>query len=117
MSENTMPEVGGEYKYGFKDDIEPLFTTGEGLTEDIVRQISAAKNEPEWMLDFRLKAYELYRKLPMPDFGPDLSPLDFEHINYFRRDSDRVARDWDDVPEEIKRRLIVLEFLKQNVNI
>ena len=48
------------------------------------------------MLDFRLKAYELYRKLPMPDFGPDLSPLDFEHINYFRRDSDRVARDWDD---------------------
>lgn len=103
MSENTMPELGGEYKYGFKDDIEPLFTTGEGLTEDIVRQISAAKNEPEWMLDFRLKAYELYRKLPMPDFGPDLSPLDFEHINYFRRDSDRVARDWDDVPEEIKR--------------
>ena len=89
MSENTMPELGGEYKYGFKDDIEPLFTTGEGLTEDIVRQISAAKNEPEWMLDFRLKAYELYRKLPMPDFGPDLSPLDFEHINYFRRDSDR----------------------------
>ena len=73
------------------------------MTEDIVRQISAAKNEPEWMLDFRLKAYELYRKLPMPDFGPDLSPLDFEHINYFRRDSDRVARDWDDVPEEIKK--------------
>lgn len=103
MSENTMPELGGEYKYGFKDDIEPLFTTGEGLTEDIVRQISAAKNEPEWMLDFRLKAYELYRKLPMSDFGPDLSPLDFEHINYFRRDSDRVARDWDDVPEEIKK--------------
>ena len=57
MSENTMPELGGEYKYGFKDDIEPLFTTGEGLTEDIVRQISAAKNEPEWMLEVRLQAY------------------------------------------------------------
>lgn len=51
-----IPELGGEYKYGFKDDIKPIYTTGEGLTEEIVRKISEAKNEPEWMLDFRLKA-------------------------------------------------------------
>ena len=98
-----IPELGGEYKYGFKDDIKPIYTTGEGLTEEIVRKISEAKNEPEWMLDFRLKVYETYKNLSMPDFGPDLSPLDFEHINYFRRDSEGVARDWDEVPEEIKK--------------
>ncbi len=98
-----MPKLGGEYQYGFKDDITPVFTTGEGLTEEIVRAISAAKNEPEWMLEFRLNAYKIYRKLEMPKFGPDLSKLDFEHINYFRRDTDKVARDWDDVPEDIKK--------------
>ncbi|GEN47893.1 Fe-S cluster assembly protein SufB [Ligilactobacillus pobuzihii] len=100
---NTVPEVGGEYKYGFKDDIEPIYTTGEGLTEEIVREISAAKNEPQWMLDFRLKSYEIYKKLPMPKFGPDLSGIDLDKINYFRRDSDKVARSWNDVPEDIKK--------------
>ncbi|MCP0885935.1 Fe-S cluster assembly protein SufB [Ligilactobacillus sp. WILCCON 0076] len=98
-----MPTLGGEYQYGFKDDITPVFTTGEGLTEDIVREISAAKNEPQWMLDFRLKAYKIYQRLSMPNFGPDLSTLDFEHINYFRRDTDKVARNWEDVPEDIKK--------------
>ncbi|GKS82390.1 Fe-S cluster assembly protein SufB [Ligilactobacillus pabuli] len=99
---NTVPDVGGEYKYGFKDDIQPIYTTGEGLTEDIVREISAVKHEPQWMLDFRLNAYKIYQELSMPDFGPDLSALDLDKINYFRRDSDSVARSWDDVPPEIK---------------
>lgn len=100
---SSVPDVGGEYKYGFKDDIEPIYTTGEGVTEDIVREISAVKNEPQWMLDFRLKAYEIYKKLPMPKFGPDLSGIDLDKINYFRRDADKVARNWDDVPEDIKK--------------
>lgn len=98
----SMLGLGGEYKYGFKDDIQPILTTGEGLSEDTVRQISAAKNEPDWMLDFRLKAFACYRKMAMPDFGPDLSAIDLEHINYFRRDSQHVARKWEDVPSEIK---------------
>ncbi|QLL78193.1 Fe-S cluster assembly protein SufB [Ligilactobacillus saerimneri] len=102
MIEPDIKDIGKEYKYGFKDNIEPILTTGEGLTADIVRQISAAKNEPEWMLDFRLRAYKIYRKLPMPSFGPDLSKLDYEHINYFRRSTDKVARSWDDVPQEMK---------------
>ena len=103
MTEPKMPDIGGEYKYGFKDDIKPIFTTGEGLNEEVIRQISQAKNEPDWMLEFRLKSFEIYKKLPMPDFGPDLSGVNFETINYFRRDSDRVARKWEDVPEDIKK--------------
>lgn len=98
---NKIPTIG-EYQYGFKDDVTPVLTTGEGLNEDVIRQISKAKNEPKWMLDFRLKAYQTYLKAPMPNFGPDLTKIDFDHINYFRRDTDFVARDWDDVPDKIK---------------
>jgi ABC-type transport system involved in Fe-S cluster assembly, permease component len=58
-----------DYEYGFHDDIEPKYSTGRGLTEETVRKISAEKKEPQWMLDYRLKSYELYKKLPMPNFG------------------------------------------------
>lgn len=95
-------DVGGEYEYGFKDDIEPVYSTGRGLTEAIVREISAAKNEPEWMLDYRLRAFAIYEKMPMPSFGPDLSKLDLANMRYFQRASDNVARDWEDVPDKIK---------------
>lgn len=103
MADASMLGLGGEYKYGFKDDIQPILTTGEGLNEEIVRQISAAKNEPDWMLDFRLKSFKRYEQMEMPDFGPDLSTLDLNHINYFRRDSEGIARNWEDVPENIKK--------------
>ncbi|MDK1727798.1 Fe-S cluster assembly protein SufB [Dellaglioa algida] len=95
-------DVGGEYEYGFKDDFEPIYSTGRGLTEATVREISAAKNEPEWMLDYRLRAFALYEKIPMPSFGPDLSQLDLANMRYFQRASDTIARDWDDVPDKIK---------------
>ncbi len=96
--------VPGEKKsqYGFKDRVTPILTTGQGLNEAVIRQISAAKHEPEWMLRFRLRAYATYRKLPLPQFGPDLSALDFEKINYFRRDTSRPVRRWEDVPAQIK---------------
>ena len=103
MTDEAIKNLGGQYQYGFKDDIEPIYTTGEGLSEEVVRKISAAKNEPKWMLDIRLAAYKTYRKLSLPNFGPDLTKLDYEHINYFRRDSDFVARKWEDVPEDIKK--------------
>lgn len=99
---DELASLSQPYQYGFKDDVTPTYTTGEGLTEEIVREISRVKNEPEWMLEFRLKAYQRYLQMELPDFGPDLSELDFEHINYFRRDSDFIARDWEDVPEKIK---------------
>ena len=62
-----------DYQFGFHDNVEPKFSTGRGLTEEVVRQISAEKHEPKWMLDYRLKAFHIYEKMPIPDFGPDLS--------------------------------------------
>ena len=66
-----------EYKYGFHDDIESLIDTGKGLNEDIVRAISEYKNEPAWMKEFRINAYHTFEKMPMQDWGPDLSEIDF----------------------------------------
>jgi len=91
-----------EYDYGFSDDVEPVFSTGRGLTEDVVRAISREKKEPQWMLDFRLKSFHAYEKMPMPDFGPDLSDLDLEHMLYYQKATDKQYRDWEDVPDKIK---------------
>ena len=76
-----VPELE-EYKFGFHDDVQPVFSTGEGLTEDIVREISRVKQEPEWMLEFRLKSLEAFNKMPMQNWGPDLSDIDFDAIKY-----------------------------------
>lgn len=92
-----------DYEYGFHDDIEPAFSTGRGLTEATVRSISAEKNEPQWMLDYRLHAYEVYKKLPMPAYGPDLSQLDLKNMHYYQKMTDKKYRDWDDVPEDLKK--------------
>lgn len=91
-----------DYEYGFHDDIKPKYSTGRGLTEETVRQISAEKKEPQWMLDYRLKSYALYKKLPMPNFGPDLSDLDLENMYYYQKMTDKKYRDWDDVPDKMK---------------
>ena len=92
-----------QYEYGFHDDVEPEYSTGRGLTEETVREISAAKHEPQWMLDYRLKAYKIYKELPMPKFGPDLSELDLKNMLYYQKMTDKKFRDWDDVPEDLKR--------------
>ncbi|MEJ1299239.1 Fe-S cluster assembly protein SufB [Latilactobacillus sakei] len=99
--ETTMPQFEN-YDYGFSDDVEPVFSTGRGLTEDVVRAISHEKKEPQWMLDFRLKSFHAYEKMPMPDFGPDLSGLDLEHMLYYQKATDKQYRDWEDVPDKIK---------------
>lgn len=91
-----------EYKYGFKDEDVSIYSTGTGLTEDTIREISAAKNEPEWMLDFRLRAYRCFRAMPMPSFGPDLSKMDFDSYTYFTRVAKGETKSWDDVPSTIK---------------
>ncbi|MFD1464648.1 Fe-S cluster assembly protein SufB [Lapidilactobacillus mulanensis] len=99
--QSSVPDLGS-YDYGFSDDVKPVYSTGRGLTEETVREISAAKHEPQWMLDYRLQAYHTYLKMPMPDFGPDLSALDLENMLYYQKATDRQYRDWDDVPTEIK---------------
>jgi Fe-S cluster assembly protein SufB len=94
-----------EYKYGFVTDKgKPVFKAQPGLSEEVVRQISAHKDEPEWMLEFRLKALEIYYSKPMPTWGGDLSRLNdtLDEIYYYLRPQDRMERSWDDVPQEIK---------------
>jgi len=75
----------------------------DGLTKELVREISAQKNEPEWMLDFRLKCLDIFHKLPMPNWGPSLKALDLNKITYFLRPDAKRSNSWDDVPEDIKK--------------
>ena len=89
-------------KYDFKDKEEYIFKSGKGLTEDIVRAISNKKQEPKWMLDFRLKAFEIFKKKSMPVWGADLSTIKFNDFYYYAKPSEKAEKNWDDVPENIK---------------
>jgi Fe-S cluster assembly protein SufB len=92
----------GEYKYGFQDPETYVFKARKGLNEEIVRQISAMKCEPEWMLDFRLRGYKHFTQRPIPTWGPDLSTLDLDDIYYYVKPTEAEGRTWDDVPDTIK---------------
>jgi Fe-S cluster assembly protein SufB len=94
--------IVGDYKYGFHTDSKILYDTGKGINEDVVRSISAHKNEPAWMLDFRLESYKHFQSIGNPKWGPDLSSIDFDALTYFIRSTDRAENSWDDVPAEIK---------------
>lgn len=93
----------GEYAYGFSDEQTSIAHTGIGLSKEVVRQISAFKNEPQWMLEFRLKALEAFLKMKNPKFGPSLASLDFDSYTYFNRVVSGETRNWDEVPETIKQ--------------
>jgi Fe-S cluster assembly protein SufB len=95
-------DIGSEYKYGFHDPELPVFKTRVGLDEDVVREISAHKSEPQWMLDFRLKALKTFLSKPRPTWGGDLEQIDFDSIFYYLKPSAGAERTWDDVPEDIK---------------
>ena len=94
-----------EYRHGFHDPENYVFKSDKGLTREIVERISEMKQEPAWMRDFRLKAYELFLEKPMPAWGDTarLSEIDFGDIHYFVKSTDQTERSWDDVPEDIKR--------------
>lgn len=94
--------IVGDYKYGFKTDVENVFDTGRGINEDVVRLISKMKNEPDWMLDIRVKAYREFAKMKWPTFGPDLSSVIFDEYIYYIKSSQKTESSWDDVPEAIK---------------
>ncbi len=93
-----------DYKYHFITEDEPVFRSGRGLNEKVVREISAQKGEPAWMLDFRLKALAIYNAKPMPTWGGDLSQLEavLSEIFFYVRPQERMERSWDDVPANIK---------------
>ena len=101
----TIQDLGlDEYKYDFVAKTEPVFRAEKGLSEEVVRQISAHKEEPEWMLEYRLKALEVYNSKPMPKWGGDLDSLEavLDEIYFYVRPQDQMERSWDDVPDEIK---------------
>ncbi|MBN2677709.1 MAG: Fe-S cluster assembly protein SufB [Anaerolineaceae bacterium] len=93
----------GEYQYGFSNPDESVFKSQKGLNRDVVEQISSMKGEPEWMRQFRLKAYDLYMTKPFPNWGPDISGLDLDSIYYYVKPGELSSNSWDDVPDTIKQ--------------
>ncbi len=92
----------GDYQYGFHTETKPVIKFDKGLSEAVIRSISAHKNEPEWMLEFRLKSYNKFLELKNPTWGPDLSEIAFDDYHYFIKSSDKAENSWEDVPVEIK---------------
>jgi len=92
----------GRYAFGWSDSDTAGATAQRGLSEDVVRNISALKDEPEWMLKMRLKGLRLFGKKPMPSWGSDLSGIDFDNIKYFVRSTEKQATSWDELPADIK---------------
>ncbi|MBS2534504.1 Fe-S cluster assembly protein SufB [Catenulispora sp. NF23] len=92
----------GTYEYGWADSDVAGSAARRGLNEDVVRDISAKKNEPQWMLDMRLRGLRLFEKKPMPVWGADLGGIDFDNIKYFVRSTEKQAESWDDLPADIK---------------
>lgn len=102
--EEVVADVNSDYatKFGFSDAENYFYKSERGLNEALIRHMSLAKNEPEWMLDIRLKAYQHFLERPMPDWGADLSGIDFDNIYYYIRPSERQGDTWEDIPSYIK---------------
>ncbi|PPK96136.1 iron-regulated ABC transporter membrane component SufB [Kineococcus xinjiangensis] len=120
MTTTTPPELAemDRYRYGWADSDVAGATARRGLSEDVVRDISAKKSEPQWMLDLRLKGLRLFGRKPMPDWGSDLTGIDFDNIKYFVRSTEKQATSWDELPEDIRStydRLGIPEAEKQRL--
>jgi Fe-S cluster assembly protein SufB len=104
---STEPQIGPQdtytEKYGFHDTEQHVFKSRKGLDEGIVRELSLMKGEPQWMLDYRLKALEIFWKKPLPTWGGDVSGIDFQDIYYYVKPTSEEAKSWDDVPADMKR--------------
>lgn len=103
-----MPEVSqdvatinNDYQYGFSKRDTSTYKTKQGLSRDVVIEISQMKGEPDWMLQKRLQAFELFESKPMPQWGGNLNDINFDEITYFNRPADQPASNWDELPEEI----------------
>lgn len=102
MNDDEIIESIGAYQYGWHDSDAAGAAAQRGLSEEVVRHISALKNEPEWMLEQRLKALSIFEKKPVPMWGADLSEIEFDKIKYFVRSTEKPATSWDDLPEDIR---------------
>ncbi|MFW6188462.1 MAG: Fe-S cluster assembly protein SufB [Actinomycetota bacterium] len=120
MTTTAHPELEGlgRYQYGWADPDVAGAAAKRGVDEDVVREISARKGEPEWMLEARLKGLRLFQKKPMPTWGADLSDINFDNIKYFVRSTEQQATSWDELPSDIKNtydRLGIPEAEKQRL--
>jgi Fe-S cluster assembly protein SufB len=118
--EELNPELQGigRYEFGWSDKNDVGADAKRGLSEDVVRDISSKKNEPQWMLDLRLKGLKLFDRKPMPKWGGELDGIDFDNIKYFVRSTEKQAASWDDLPADIKNtydRLGIPEAEKQRL--
>ena len=118
--EQMNPELEGlgRYQFGWSDKDDAGSTAQRGLNEAVVRDISAKKSEPQWMLDLRLKGLKLFGRKPMPSWGAELGGIDFDNIKYFVRSTEKQAATWDELPEDIKNtydRLGIPEAEKQRL--
>jgi Fe-S cluster assembly protein SufB len=105
MKDMTTEELNMDYsKYDFKDSTDLyVYTSKKGLSRGTVEEISRIKNEPEWMLDFRLRSYDIFMKKPMPVWGGDLSKINFQNIFYYTKASEKQSKSWDDVPDSVRK--------------
>jgi Fe-S cluster assembly protein SufB len=120
MTSTTHPELAGlgTYEYGWADSDVAGASAKRGLSEDVVRDISGKKDEPEWMLDLRLKGLKFFHRKPMPTWGAELGGIDFDNIKYFVRSTEKQATSWEELPEDIKNtydRLGIPEAEKQRL--
>ncbi|GAB3250587.1 Fe-S cluster assembly protein SufB [Arthrobacter pigmenti] len=102
LEKNPELEGIGSYEYGWSDSDAAGASARRGLNEEVVRDISAKKDEPEWMLKMRLKGLKYFDRKPMPTWGADLSGIDFDNIKYFVRSTEKQAQSWEDLPEDIR---------------
>jgi Fe-S cluster assembly protein SufB len=105
MKYMTTEELNMDYsKYDFKDSTDLyVYTSKKGLSRGTVEEISKIKNEPQWMLDFRLRSYDIFMKKPMPVWGGDLSKINFQNIFYYTKASEKQSKSWDDVPDSVRK--------------
>ncbi|GAA1712624.1 Fe-S cluster assembly protein SufB [Fodinicola feengrottensis] len=118
ISQDEHIEALSRYGYGWADSDTAGSVARRGLNEDVVRDISAKKSEPEWMLKRRLKALKLFERKPMPHWGASLTGIDFDNIKYFVRSTEKQATTWDELPDDIKNtydRLGIPEAEKQRL--
>lgn len=104
MRSSNTPDIGADYasKYGFSNPDASVFKTSKGLNEGVIRQISKAKDEPVWMLEYRLNAYKAFLNKKMPEWGADLVGINFDEIYYYLKPVVGEKKTWEDVPENIK---------------
>ena len=105
MKYMTTEELNMDYsKYDFKDSTDLyVYTSKKGLSRGTIEEISRIKNEPQWMLDFRLRSYDIFMNKPMPVWGGDLSKINFQNIFYYTKASEKQSKSWDDVPDSVRK--------------